>query len=119
MKPDILTRADIKIMVDRFYEKVQADALLGPVFSRVHWPHHLPIMYNFWSSMLLGDDTYRGNPLQKHLALTIEPQHFDRWLTLFRKTIHENFDGEKADEAITRAETIAQVFQMRMGLTEK
>ena len=55
MKNDILTREDIKLLVDRFYDKVQSDPLLGPVFSHVDWPHHLPIMYNFWSSMLLGD----------------------------------------------------------------
>ncbi len=119
MKADILTRADVRTLVDRFYQKVQADALLGPVFSHVHWPHHLPIMYNFWSSMILGDDSYRGNPLQKHLPLPIQPEHFNQWLKLFRETLKENFDGEKADEAMMRAETIAQVFQMRMGLTRK
>lgn len=26
----------------------------------------LPIMYNFWSSMLLGDQSYRGHPFKKH-----------------------------------------------------
>ncbi|MGC1244127.1 MAG: group III truncated hemoglobin, partial [Chryseosolibacter sp.] len=61
MKHDIINREDIKLLVDSFYEKVQADALLAPVFNHVDWPHHLPIMYNFWSSMLLGDQSYRGN----------------------------------------------------------
>ena len=65
MKNDITNRDDIKLLVDDFYKKVQADELLGPVFSHVNWPHHLPIMYDFWSSMLLGDQSYRGNPLQK------------------------------------------------------
>ena len=116
MKHDILTRADIEVLVDRFYEKVQKDTLIGPVFRHVNWPHHLPIMYNFWSSMLLGDQSYRGNPFQKHLPLPIEGKHFDRWLQLFRETVAENFLGEKADEVIMRAENIAGIFQMRMGL---
>ncbi len=116
MKTDITSREDIKILVDRFYDKVKADELLGPVFSHVDWPHHLPIMYNFWSSMMLGDQSYRGNPFQKHLPLPIQTQHFDQWLKLFRETVHEHFSGEKADEILMRAESIAGIFQMRMGL---
>lgn len=116
MKNDISNRQDIQTLVNNFYEKVQADELLAPVFSHVNWPHHLPIMYDFWSSMLLGDQSYRGNPFQKHLPLPIRPRHFERWLELFRQTVKENFSGEKADEVVLRAESIADVFQHRMGL---
>ena len=114
---DIVQREDIKIMVDKFYDKVKSDELLGPVFNHVDWPHHLPVMYNFWSSMLLGDQTYRGNPLQKHLPLPIDKKHFNRWLELFKETIDENFAGEKADEVKMRANSIASIFQHRMGLS--
>lgn len=117
MKSDINNREDIQVLVNEFYTKVQADPLLAPVFSHVDWPHHLPIMYNFWSSMLLGDQSYRGNPLQKHLPLPIEPQHFQQWLKLFRETVDDNFFGEKAEEVKMRAESIAGIFQIRMGLT--
>lgn len=117
MKTDIETREDVKLLVDRFYDKVKVDGLIGPVFSHVDWPHHLPTMYNFWSSMLLGDQTYRGNPLQKHLPLAIQPAHFDRWLALFRKTVDEHFTGEKAEEVKTRANSIAGIFQVKLGLT--
>lgn len=116
MKNDIQDRADIQRLVDSFYAKVQADALLAPVFSHVDWPHHLPIMYNFWSSMMLGDQSYRGNPLQKHLPLPIEPPHFDQWLKLFHETVDELFEGEKAEEIKMRARSIAGIFQIKMGL---
>ena len=116
MNKDITNREDIKLLVDIFYDKVKIDGLIGPVFSHVNWPHHLPIMYDFWSSMLLGDQTYRGNPLQKHLPLPIQPQHFERWLTLFKATVDENFTGEKATEVKMRAEGIAGIFQAKMGL---
>lgn len=116
MKEDIRTRADIQVLVNEFYSKVQQDELLAPVFSHVDWPHHLPIMYNFWSSILLGDQSYRGNPFQKHIKLPIQSQHFRQWVKLFRETINEHFVGEKADEALMRAESIAEIFQMRMGL---
>lgn len=116
MDKDILQREDVKILVDRFYDKVKSDELLGPVFSHVDWPHHLPIMYNFWSSMLLGDQSYSGNPLQKHLPLPIDKNHFNRWLVLFKEAVDENFKGEKADEVKIRADSIAKIFQFKMGL---
>src|SRR5690349_12351488 len=95
VKHDITQRDDIKTLVDRFYDKVKADLLLGPAFSHVDWPHHLPVMYDFWSSMLLGDQSYRGNPLQRHLPLAIDKSHFSQWLVLFKETVDENFAGDK------------------------
>ena len=116
MKNDITNREDIQLLVDDFYRKVQADDLLGPVFSHVNWPQHLPVMYDFWSSMLLGDQSYRGNPLQKHLPLGIQPEHFQQWLKLFHATVEEHFAGEKAEEVKIRSQSIAGIFQVRMGL---
>ena len=117
MKNDINTRSDIEKLVNDFYGKVQNDQLLGPVFRRVDWPHHLPVMYDFWSSILLGDQSYRGNPLQKHLPLPIEGKHFDQWLKLFTETVNENFAGDKAEEVKMRAESIAGIFQLKLGIT--
>ena len=116
---DIVQRIDVKTLVDRFYDKVKKDKLLGPVFNHVDWPQHLPIMYDFWSSMLLGDQSYRGNPLQRHLHLQIDKSHFSQWLVLFKETVDENFSGEKAEEVKMRAQSIAGIFQMKMGLMTK
>jgi hemoglobin len=118
-RKDIITREDVKTLVNGFYDKVKTDELIGPVFSHVDWPNHLPVMYDFWASILLGDQSYRGNPFQKHLPLPLERRHFDRWLKLFTETVHENFTGEKAKEALDRAQSIAGIFQHRMGLTSK
>lgn len=115
---DITHRKDVQILVDKFYDKVKSDHLLGPVFSHVDWQHHLPIMYDFWSSMLLGDQTYRGNPLHKHLPLAINANHFSQWLVLFKETEDEYFGGEKAEEVKMRAQSIAGIFQLKMGLTK-
>ncbi len=115
---NIESREDIKLLVDTFYAKVNRDPLLSPVFNdvaKVHWESHLPTMYNFWSSMLLGDFSYQGNPFLKHIPLPIEKLHFDRWLHLFDETIHENFIGEKAEEAKKRAGSIAAMFQHKLA----
>lgn len=112
----IENRDDIKIFVNRFYEKVKTDPLLSPAFSHVDWVTHLPKMYNFWSSLLLGDQSYNGTPLRHHLNFPTGKEHFNKWLLLFNETINENFSGDKAKEVKDRALAIAGVFQFKMGL---
>jgi len=113
---EIADRKDIILMVNSFYEKVKQDNLIGPVFAHVDWPHHLPIMYNFWASMLLGEQSYQGNPFQKHVPLPLKADHFDQWLKLFGETVDENFEGDRAQEVKERARSIARVFQHKLGL---
>src|SRR4051812_45071166 len=116
---DIATSADIRMLVDRFYGKVNRDALLAPIFNEVagvDWPSHLTTLYAFWESMLLGTGTYQGAPFPKHSVLPVEKAHFDRWLELFLTTVDENFSGPKAEEAKGRALSIADTFARRMGL---
>lgn len=113
---DIQSRTDVELLVNEFYAKVNADELLAPVFAHIDWPNHLPIMYNFWSSVLLGDLSYSGNPLAKHLNLAISKNHFSQWLALFTATVDENFEGFNATEAKRRALNVANLFQFKMGL---
>lgn len=113
---DIADRKDIIKLVDKFYDKVKVDVLLGPVFAHLDWPKHMPTMYNFWSSMILGDMSYQGSPFQKHLHLGIDATHFAKWLELFNETVDDLFKGERATEIKDRARSIASVFQHKLGL---
>ena len=117
MKKDISTREDIVVLVDTFYAKVQADDTLAPVFIHVDWEKHLPVMYSFWSSMLFGEQSYRGNPFERHRNLPIDSAHFSQWLNLFISTVDFHYSGPKADEIKQRANAIAGVFQHKMNLT--
>jgi len=116
MKKEIVSRDDIELLITEFYKKVRQDEKLAPVFAHVDWDHHTPVIINFWSSLLLGDESYQGNPFQKHIQLPIDQRHFERWLALFKQTLQENFQGEKANEAMDRANNIAKMFQFRLGL---
>ena len=110
---------DIKQMVDTFYDKVNKDKELSYIFNyfaKKNWVTHLPIMYSFWSKLLLGEGDYRGNPFQKHIPLPIESHHFDRWVELFKQNIDEQFIGEIAEEAKLRAENIAYVFDNKLSM---
>ncbi|MBD1398539.1 group III truncated hemoglobin [Pontibacter sp. JH31] len=119
MKGDITGEQDIKLLVDTFYGKVNDDELLGPIFNgfaQVNWEHHLPVMYSFWSSVLFGTMAYKGQPFPKHMRLPINRQHFARWVELFTQTADELFEGQKTQELKQKASSIAQIFQMKMGL---
>ncbi len=118
MKQDINSSEDVKKLVDTFYEKVNADEVLSPVFNdfaKVDWPKHLPRMYQFWESILFSTGEYQGRPFQKHIPLPINETHFERWVSLFIKNTDEHFVGERAEEAKHRARTIAHIFNTKLA----
>ena len=118
MKKDIQSRDDIELLVNKFYEKVKADAVIGPLFSKVNWDKHLPVMYQFWDNAIFFSGGYTGNPLQTHQNIhkmfPFTKDHFDVWLQLFTSTVDEFFAGEKAALAKQRAISIATVMQIKI-----
>lgn len=117
MKKDITTLEDVKTLVNTFYGKVQNDEELSSVFESVvqgNWEPHLEKMYTFWQTILLNERTYYGRPFPPHAKLPIGSEHFERWLCLFTETLQENFEGKKADEALWRANKMAEMFQIKL-----
>jgi len=115
---DLSSGDGVKLLVDSFYEKVNQDDLLSPIFNEfadVNWESHLPRMYEFWDTILFYKGSYKGSPFPKHVPLPIEKMHFDRWISLFNSTVDEHFKGEMADEAKLRALSIATVFQSKIS----
>jgi len=119
---DIQNREDITLLVNEFYKKVIPDRLIGHFFTRVvhfSWESHIPIMINFWESVLFAEPSYKGNPMIKHLDLDalypLDPLHFDRWLYLWQETVRQNFAGDKANEAIDRAQSIAKIMKAKIA----
>ncbi|MEO3429310.1 group III truncated hemoglobin [Pelagibius sp. CAU 1746] len=115
--PDI-TEEMIRALVHTFYDKVRADAVLGPIFDRVigeRWDDHLAKMCDFWSSVTLVSGRYKGRPLPAHMRLKdVRPEHFTQWLALFRKTAKEVCPPDIAAVFIERAQRIAESFQLGM-----
>lgn len=114
---DITDLNDIKNLVDRFYERVRTHETLGPIFSgtiKDQWPLHLDKMYRFWQTILLEEHTYFGSPFPPHARLPIEHAHFEEWMRLFTKTVDENFQGTRAEDAKLRAGRMAQMFELKL-----
>lgn len=105
-------------MVNSFYSNVREDDMIGPIFNNVigdQWPQHLEKMYTFWQTVLLSEKTYHGRPFPPHATLPIQAEHFERWLTIFRSTVTTLFAGEKANEALWRAEKMATMFNFKVS----
>ncbi|HEY0669701.1 MAG TPA: group III truncated hemoglobin [Sphingobacteriaceae bacterium] len=118
---DILTEADIELLVNTFYTKVRQDDILAEVFNDVikdKWDIHLKRMTDFWSTILLYTKKYKDDPLPKHMPLPIGQEHFDRWLQLFNETIDMLFEGQIAENARKRANSIARIMKAVKGISE-
>ncbi len=116
-KPDLNSEQDIELMVDSFYAKVNHDQLLSLVFndfSKVDWNTHLPKMYRFWNTLILGKQSYKGNPFAAHVPLPVDKTHFDRWVQLFEENMDELFAGDVAEQTKLRARSIAHIFQSKL-----
>jgi hemoglobin len=109
-----ITEAMIERLVHAFYDKVRADAVLGPVFdARIRdWGPHLQQMCAFWSSVALMTGRYHGTPMVKHAPLPVDAAHFDRWLALFEQTAHEVCPGEAEAHFVERARRIATSLEL-------
>lgn len=109
-----LDEGSLTELVHRFYDKVRADAVLGPIFgARIsNWGPHLDRMVAFWSSVALMTGRYHGAPMPAHVGLPVEWAHFERWLILFRETATETCTPAGAAHVIERAERIARSLHM-------
>lgn len=121
MKEDIRDRADIELLVRRFYETVKADPMLGPIFTerfKIDWPQHLQRTADFWENSIFFTGTYTGNPMATHRGVheknPLNTDDFQRWIQLFTATVDENFAGNKAEFAKQRALTIIEVMKARV-----
>jgi hemoglobin len=125
-KPGIESRADILLLVECFYAKVKQDEVIGFIFTKaipINWEHHIPVIVDFWETILLDNMVYKNNAMEVHYAVNkkvpLLKKHFDRWLLLFNQTVDELYSGPKATLAKTRAASIAAVMQLKMTGTDK
>lgn len=121
MLDDLHDRADVARLVAEFYRRAFADPLLGHIFTdiaKMDLDHHLPIITDFWQTVLFRAGLYRRNALAMHVALNgrfpLTAEHFDRWLLLWTGTVDELFAGPKADLAKVQARRIAGSIHRRL-----
>jgi len=122
----IETREDVEFLVNKFYDKVGKDETIGFFFNdiaKVNWDLHLPKMYQFWETLLFGKASYKGNPMAVHFPINemqaMEKHHFEHWVKLWTATLEENFEGEMAEAAKTKASNIANLMAYKMEIARR
>jgi hemoglobin len=121
VRRDITGREDIAALLTDFYARAFDDALLGPVFvdiAGMNLAEHLPVIGDFWQTVLFHTGQYRRNALHPHLqlhALTpLTPAHFERWLTLWQAAVDDRHAGPTAEVAKRQATRIAGSMSRRI-----
>ncbi|MCR9286320.1 MAG: group III truncated hemoglobin [Bacteroidetes bacterium] len=123
MKTDIRHRTDIEQLIEQFYQKLLDDPIMRPIFvdvAKIDLAHHLPIICDFWESILFYSANYRGNAMLPHIKLSqqypLKEIHFELWLRFLFETLDELFEGEKAELVKTRAQSIGDLMRFKVGL---
>jgi hemoglobin len=118
---DLADRDDVAELVTTFYTRAFADEVIGHIFTdvaRMDLDRHLPIMCDFWQTVLFNAGLYRRNALQLHYVLharhPLEQRHFDRWLLLWTTTVDDLFAGPVAERAKLQATRIAGSIHRRL-----
>jgi hemoglobin len=119
--PDLRDRDDIALLMIEFYRRAFADPLLGPIFTdiaQMDLAAHLPVMCDFWETVLFRAGLYRGNAFNVHLTLhrqePLTPEHFQRWLDIWEATVADLFTGPSAELAVVQAGRIARSISQRL-----
>ena len=118
---DIETRDDIELVVREFYNKVRKNETLGYIFDdiiKIDWDYHIPILVDFWETILLDTGSYTRNAMGEHFKVNqkirLESHHFTTWLDLFDSTVDSLFKGDKAELAKKRAHSVAGIMQLKL-----
>ena len=124
-RTDLAARADIEDLLRRFYGRVLVDDLLADPFAEIResgLQSHLPIMCDFWETVLLGARLYQGSALRVHRSVhtrhRLEARHFLRWLTLWSTTVGQMFHGPIAAHATVHATRIARAMHRNLTGTD-
>lgn len=118
----LVSEADIRSLVDLFYERVRGDDTLGPIFARhvTDWSLHLPKMYDFWSTVILKSGRYAGRPFEAHERIPgLKPMHFERWLALWEQTVNRVIDEKARGAFVIAAQRMAASISSRLGAADR
>jgi hemoglobin len=122
MKKDIESRDDLMQLMRSFYTKLLADESISYLFTdvaKIDLEHHLPVLVDFWDSVIFGSDTYHKNAMQPHLVLhgksPLTKGHFATWLGYFKQSVDELFEGDNAFLIKQRADSVATVMQIKIN----
>ena len=110
-------RRRLAVLVRNFYSTLRVDPVLGPIFAAhvADWPMHHARLTEFWTLQTGGPAAaYDGRLIAAHGPLDLRAEHFERWLTQWRRSCALHFPGPEGAELVTLAERLGA--RMRVSL---
>ena len=121
-RADLSSRADVEALLHRFYGRVLVDDVLAEPFTELKirgLDSHIPIMADFWETVLFRAGLYRGSALHAHRHVNhrtpLSARHFVRWLSVWNDTVDEMYRGPIAEHAKVQAARIAWAMHRRLA----
>ncbi|MGW2395081.1 group III truncated hemoglobin [Kitasatospora sp. NPDC001664] len=121
-RTDIRDRADLELLLRRFYGAAFADPLIGPYFTALagtRLERHLPHIADFWERALLRTAEYRRDVFEPHAVLHAQQpltgEHFGRWVQLWQATVDGLYAGPRAERAKAQGQRIAVALLRRLS----
>ncbi|WP_218836944.1 group III truncated hemoglobin [Hydrotalea sp. AMD] len=120
MLKDISNRTDLMLLMKTFYAKALKDDVIQHYFNEIvqlNMEKHLPVIVDFWESVLFETPVYKGNAVAVHQHLhelaPFTKAHFNQWLLLFNQTTDQLFSGNMAKKIKQRAQSIATIILLK------
>jgi len=107
-----------------FYHKALEDSQIGHYFQielgddleSTEWVEHIDLLVNFWASVFMGEERYKGDPYGPHFTIIgLEQKDFDRWVELFTQIANEVYTPEIATLLEEKGIYYAQDFMRRLN----
>jgi len=101
-------RTGVSTLVKWFYAHVRFEPLLQPIFDAhiTRWGPHLEVLTDFWCEQMGGPSHYTGS-LARHGRLGLGPEHFEKWLEVWRANCRWLLPEPEAADVILLAERLA------------
>ena len=125
VRVDLANRGDVEALLRRFYGQVLVDDTLAGPFAEIRMKgleSHLPVMCDFWQTVLFRAGLYGGSAVRAHQPVhdrhALTARHFLRWLELWNTTVDQMYRGPVAERAKIQAARIARAMHRRLTGTD-
>ncbi|MFE2141458.1 group III truncated hemoglobin [Streptomyces sp. NPDC059456] len=119
---DICGRADLAVVLRRFYTAAFDDRRIGPFFTEVAGTDlelHLTRITDFWERALFRTAGYGRDAFAPHAALhaarAMTAEDFGRWVQLWHAAVDGLYRGPNAERAKATGERIALALHKRLA----